>query len=201
MLFFSVILLILFFILAVPFTKFIYPIKYNLEIKQYAKERSLDPALIAAVIYEESRFESDRESNKGAKGLMQIKQDTGADLARGQKIQNFNDQSLFDPTLNINLGTYLLHDLYFRKYNQNLDLTLAAYNAGSGYVDKQQSQGKGIEIKETLKYMKDVQQTEKIYATVYTTELGLPKKNISAFEMWKISFRALRDNLNAGETN
>lgn len=95
------------------------------EIAKAATAASLDPALVHAVIFVESRYRHTAISHKGAIGLMQVIPDTGARYG----IYNLEDS----PQSNLRAGTYYLRDL-LRMFNNRLDLALAAYNAGEGTV-------------------------------------------------------------------
>ena len=99
-----------------------------------APTRSVDPALIAAVIYTESRFR-DQTSHVGAKGLMQIMPETADYIARKSGGTQFERADLATPQINIAYGTWYLRYL-LDKYDGNTILTLAAYNAGEGKVDE-----------------------------------------------------------------
>ncbi len=102
----------------------------------------MDSALIKAVIRQESAFKIDAKSNKGAMGLMQLMPST----ARQYKVTD-----IYDPKQNIYAGTAHLHYLVSRY--SNLDLALAAYNAGEGAVKKY---GGIPPYPETKKYVKKV---------------------------------------------
>lgn len=95
------------------------------EIAKAATAASLDPALVHAVIFVESRYRHKAISHKGAIGLMQVIPDTGARYG----IYNLEDST----QSNLRAGTYYLRDL-LRMFNNRLDLALAAYNAGEGTV-------------------------------------------------------------------
>ena len=99
-------------------------------VEQSAREFDVDPRLILAVIWVESRFEIYAQSGAGAKGLMQIMPSTAKGLAKQLDIRT---KSLYDPTYNVRLGSYYLRWLLDR-FDGRQDLALAAYNAGPGRV-------------------------------------------------------------------
>lgn len=151
--------------------KQLYPQKYSEYVSQYAKEYGLSESIVFAIIKNESNFEKNISSNKGAIGLMQIMTETGEEVANKLSITEMN---LLDAETNIKIGTKYFSDLY-KKYN-NTELALAAYNAGSGNVDKWIQQGiiessgenvENIPYKETNMYVRKVIQSEKIYESLY----------------------------------
>jgi soluble lytic murein transglycosylase len=83
------------------------PLQHEDIIRQQASEKNLDPALIAAVIYSESKFR-DQESSAGAIGLMQITPKTGRYIERLSGGTTFHTADLNDPQINISYGAYLL---------------------------------------------------------------------------------------------
>lgn len=113
----------------------IFPIEHYQYIEKYSQQYNLDPALVCAVINTESHFNADAQSNKGAKGLMQLMDDTASWVATQIPIENFNVFRTKEPELNIQLGCWYLSFLE-KKYNGDLTLIVAAYNAGCGNIDK-----------------------------------------------------------------
>src|SRR6187200_946187 len=109
------------------------PLRHEDIIRQQARAKQLDPALIAAVIYTESRFR-DQTSNAGAKGLMQLMPSTADYIARKSGGTAFVQGDLATPQVNIAYGSWYLRYL-LDKYGGNHILALAAYNAGEGKVD------------------------------------------------------------------
>jgi membrane-bound lytic murein transglycosylase F len=107
--------------------------KYGTTIKRYAQEYGFDWRLILAVMKQESRFEPEAESEKGASGLMQIMPVTGAEVARSLSLED-----LSHPKANIRAGVYYLRKLYDlfdgSSDADRIKLTLASYNAGPGRV-------------------------------------------------------------------
>jgi len=110
----------------------LYPLRYSVMVEEWSKERTLDPALVAAVIRAESRFHPEATSARGAIGLMQITPDTGAWIAGQIGLTGFKTDSLLNPEMNIELGTWYLRYLIGRF--ESIKTALAAYNAGPGAV-------------------------------------------------------------------
>jgi soluble lytic murein transglycosylase len=110
------------------------PLQHDDIIRQQAAEKNLDPAMIAAVIYAESRFR-DQESHAGALGLMQITPETAQVIEHLSGGTSFVTSDLSDPEINIRYGSYYLRYLLDR-YDGNEVAALAAYNAGTGNVDR-----------------------------------------------------------------
>jgi len=111
-----------------------YPLRYSEYVRVHAREHGLDPALLAAVIYQESKFRSDAKSSSGAIGLMQLTPSTAHGIAVRTHGSAFHTSDLYDPDINIRYGAWYLHNL-FAKYGTER-LVLAAYNAGQGNVDR-----------------------------------------------------------------
>jgi len=110
-----------------------YPVRHVGIINRYAEQHGLEPELVFAVIHAESRFNTNSVSVSGASGLMQIMESTAYWLAPQIGMYGFSYGQIFDPEINIRLGTYYLSTLIAR-YG-NVDVALAAYNAGGGNVD------------------------------------------------------------------
>src|SRR5439155_17724808 len=110
------------------------PLRHEDIIRQQAHSKGLDPALIAAVIYEESKFR-DRTSRAGARGLMQITPDTAQFIARNSGGTRFELRDLGTPQINIAYGSWYLRYLLDR-YRGRTTLAVAAYNAGMRNVDR-----------------------------------------------------------------
>src|SRR3954451_19980300 len=110
------------------------PLRHDDIIRQQAADKHLDPALIAAVIYTESRFR-DQTSHAGAKGLMQLMPSTADYIARKSGGTAFVQGDLATPQINISYGSWYLRYL-LDHYHGSEVLALAAYNAGEGKVDE-----------------------------------------------------------------
>jgi peptidoglycan lytic transglycosylase len=153
--------------------EFTLPLKHEDIIRQQAREKGVDAALIAAVIYAESRYR-EQTSDAGARGLMQITPETALDIARRSDAETFVLGDLADPQINISYGTYHLRDLIAR-YSGNLIAALAAYNAGPGNVDAWGGSDlklENIRFPETRAYVEDVLEKQGEYRAHYPRELG-----------------------------
>ncbi len=150
------------------------PLRYDDIIRQQAGEKNLDPALIAAVIFVESRFIAGRTSPAGAEGLMQITPETARDIARRSGGTQFTVADLHTPQINISYGSYLLRELLDR-YDGDLAAALAAYNAGPGNADKwggSSLKAQDIPFPETRAYVEKVLRAQEDYRARYDKELG-----------------------------
>jgi len=147
-----------------------YPLRYEHIVRGHAHNYSLDPALLAAVIYQESKFKADARSRSGAIGLMQLLPDTAKGIALHTGGTRFRVLDLYDPELNVRYGAWYLHHL-IRKYG-NEKTALAAYNAGQDNVDRWRRSGRGIQFSETRAYVDRVEELKGIYRRAYGAELG-----------------------------
>jgi soluble lytic murein transglycosylase len=148
-----------------------YPLSYDHIVVGHARNYDLDPALVAAVIYRESKFHADARSSSGAIGLMQLLPDTAKGIAVHTGGSRFRVADLYDPEINVRYGSFYLRRL-LTKYGDTR-LALAAYNAGQANVDGWIAEGEGIEFAETREYVDAVLETRDIYADAYADELGL----------------------------
>lgn len=148
---------------------------YGEIVSKYAKEYDVDPYLILSVIKAESNFDSNATSRQNAKGLMQVTPPTAKWIVDQMGITEFNDESLYDPEINIKLGTWYLKNLE-GEFGENLDLVLASYNGGRGNVNKwlkdinysrNGTDLHSIPFKETDNYVKKVKFYYKIYNRLY----------------------------------
>ncbi len=113
----------------------LYPLYYEDVIRERALEYEIDPLLVLAMIREESRFNPWNESVAGARGLMQIIFSTGEWIAQKLNVEDFNDEMLFDPEVNIDLGCWYIDYLKERFSNDSV-LVISGYNAGPGTTSK-----------------------------------------------------------------
>jgi soluble lytic murein transglycosylase len=149
-------------------------------IREQAAQKHLDPALIAAVIYAETKFDP-RPSTAGAEGLMQILPDTAYFIAHLSGGVRFTASDLATPSVNVAYGSYYLRYLLDR-YHGNEMLALAAYNGGLANVDSWVAQAGAagrrmsaaeIPFAETRAYVQRVLAAQQAYRSAYPRELGL----------------------------
>jgi soluble lytic murein transglycosylase len=155
------------------------PLRHEDIIRQQSREKGLDPALVAAVIYAESHFRDGQTSRAGALGLMQITPATARYIARKSGGTAFVVGDLATPQVNIAYGAYYLRYLLSR-YDGNEAFALAAYNAGEGNVDRWIASARAhdraltvdaIPYSETRAYVTRVQDAKRDYATNYASSL------------------------------
>jgi soluble lytic murein transglycosylase len=155
------------------------PLSHASIIRDQARAKQLDPALVAAVIYAESKFDP-RTSSAGAQGLMQLMPETAQFLARRSGGISFRVSDLAKPRVNIAYGTYLLRYL-IDHYGGNVPVALAAYNAGITNVDRWVARARArghpftieqIPYAETRLYVEKVLDAQKEYRHAYAKQLG-----------------------------
>jgi len=143
-------------------------------IREQAREKHLDPALIAAVIYAETKFDA-RTSPTGAIGLMQIEPATAEFLAHRSGGTDFQIADLAEPAVNIAYGSYYLRYL-LNRYDHDLTLALAAYNGGETNVDEWLAQAHAAGVRftvdsipfpQTRAYVERVERARAQYAADY----------------------------------
>ena len=145
----------------------VYPLKYEEFIKKYSAKYQVDPALVAAVILQESRFNPSSVSGAGAQGLMQFMPGTAATMAK--ETGRWPKYDIFDAETSVEFGAAHLRDLLL-KYNGNIDLALYAYNTGTGNAAKYVSSPASIA---NFSYVKKIRNYQTVYRTMYAKELGL----------------------------
>ncbi|HET7445214.1 MAG TPA: lytic transglycosylase domain-containing protein [Solirubrobacterales bacterium] len=149
------------------------PLRHEDVIRQQSKEKGVDAALIAAVIYSESKF-SDATSSAGARGLMQITPEAAEFIERQSGGTTFKLDDLSDPEINIRYGTFLLKEL-LERYDGDEAAALAAYNAGPGNADEWGGSSltvAEIPFPETRAYVEEVLEKRDEYRQKYAQELG-----------------------------
>ena len=157
--------------------KIMYKKEYSEYVEKYSQEYNVDENLVYAVIKAESNFNPNAKSSKDAIGLMQLVESTAKEICKKVDIRLTDDElreKLFEPEININLGTKYL-SILIEKY-QNVEIEITAYNAGIGTVDKKKkksiikSDGSDIEnipYKETNNYVRKILRDYKIYTGIF----------------------------------
>ena len=146
-----------------------YPLDYQAIVRGHSRNYRLDPALLAAVIYQESKFRAHARSSSGAIGLMQLLPSTAEGIAVHTGGTKFRVSDLDDPEINVRYGSWYLRHL-LDKYGDERT-ALAAYNAGQENVDRWRAEGKGIEFGETRAYVKRVEYLKTLYRRGYRAQL------------------------------
>jgi soluble lytic murein transglycosylase len=150
------------------------PLQYTTVIREQAREKHLSAALIAAVIYTETKFDA-RTSPAGALGLMQIEPATAEFLAQRSGGVDFKVSDLSDPAINISYGAYYLRYL-LNRYDHDETLALAAYNGGETNVDRWLALAHAANVRftvdeipfaETRAYVKRVERAQREYTRKY----------------------------------
>jgi soluble lytic murein transglycosylase len=177
-------LVVLAVVLAMPLfrkavTEFTLPLSNADVIRQQAAAKHLDAALVAGVIYAETKFDP-RPSSAGAEGLMQILPATAEFLAHRSGATRFKVSDLSVPQVNIAYGTYYLRYL-LDEYGGSKLLALAAYNAGEANVNRWLVEARAhhhkltvarIPFPETRDYVSRVVHAQHDYRQAYASELG-----------------------------
>jgi soluble lytic murein transglycosylase len=155
------------------------PLSYPSVIRRQATQKRLDPALVAAVIYAETKFEP-RTSSAGAVGLMQLMPQTATFLAHRSGATTFTTADLATPKVNIAYGAYYLRYL-LDAYHGRIVPALAAYNGGESNVDRwaaaAHARGHPLRISdipfpETRDYVQRVLDARSRYRHTYASQLG-----------------------------
>jgi peptidoglycan lytic transglycosylase len=156
------------------------PLSHATIIREQAAAKRVDPALVAAVIYAESKFDP-RPSSAGAQGLMQILPATAYYLAHLSGGRTFTASDLATPRINVAYGTYYLRYLLDHYHGDELP-AVAAYNGGLANVDRWAAQAsaagtrltaQSIPFPETRAYVQRVLGAQRAYRATYPRELGL----------------------------
>jgi soluble lytic murein transglycosylase len=102
-------------------------------IRAAAEEHGVDPMLVKAVVWRESRFQAEMAGGAGERGLMQVGEAAATDWARDNRVGDFDMEDLFDPKVNLTVGTWYLARALERWRHQSdpVPFALAEYNAGA----------------------------------------------------------------------
>jgi soluble lytic murein transglycosylase len=167
-----------------------YPISHVRATRAYADEYELDPFLLAAVVRVESGYDRWAVSSKGARGLMQVMPETGYWAAGIMGIADFHPDHLFEPDINLRIGTWYLAYL-LREFDGNEAAALAAYNSGlsrvRGWMEGGNWDGNldavdGIPYPETREFVRKVTRYAETYRRVYRRVLAFRKLRAAALD-------------------
>lgn len=162
------------------YTKTVYPLSYTAAIRAGAARYDLDPALVAAVVYAESKFDEHARSSAGAVGLMQILPDTADQIADQSGGVTFTAADLENPRINVRYGSYYLRQA-LDAFDGDVCAAVASYNAGMGvvgeWVKQAHAEGHGLRLKdipypETRAYVQKVLEARRVYREEYGDRLG-----------------------------
>ena len=157
-----------------PLYRILYPVTQEAVLRTASRARELDPALVAALIRQESNFTPRATSGAGARGLMQVMPSVGAAIARSMGLPFWDPVLLYQPDVNVEIGTRHLATA-LRRYD-NPALALAAYNAGDSRVRRWRTLGGAGDVElfieripfvETRDYVRIVLLNRELYRTLY----------------------------------
>ncbi len=155
------------------FLKMYYVLPFEEEIVEQSAEREIDPAFVAALVHQETTFNPKAVSPVGAKGLMQLMPGTAREI--GERLYTvYQEERLFDPKFNIELGTYYI-DQVLDMMNGDQELAAAGYNGGPYRIRKWRRESdaprdefiEGMPLSETRNYVKRVAILKSSYRALY----------------------------------
>ena len=142
-----------------------YPLEYEQIVRGHARNYQLDPALLAAVIYQESKFRANAKSEAGAIGLMQLQPETAKGIAIRTGGSRFQTSDLYNPEINVRYGSWYLRHL-LDKYDDEKTAAVA-YTSGQRIADDWRAAGEGIQFSETRAYVDRVEDLKDVYRDAY----------------------------------
>lgn len=154
--------------------RLVYPVLEREALIRFSQANGLDPVLVASLIRQESSFNPRATSPVGARGLMQLMPSVGRTLAQSQGLRGYTDDSLWDPTVSIQLGTRHLQSLF--RGGRSIERVLAAYNAGESRVlrwsrktgtDDPEMFTERIPFVETRDYVRIILRNRAFYSALY----------------------------------
>lgn len=170
------------------FWKAAFPLHYRESLERFSQTQSLDPYLVAGLIRQESEFDPRALSRAKAMGLTQIMPGTGRELSRRLGIGGFTTAQLYQPEVNLRLGTYYMRQIV-DSFNGSWEAALAAYNAGPSRAKAWLAWGnfkepsefiEWIPFSETRNYVQTVMRNAEIYRRIYGSaaraESAAPRK-------------------------
>ena len=163
-----------------PYWEALFPKAYWNDLSKYSAANGLDPYLVASLIRQESEFNAAAVSHANAVGLMQLLPRTGRTVAKQVKLKGYKAPQLYDPAVNLELGTRYFKDMV-DKYNGKFEYALAAYNAGDDRVSDWLGEGhyrdvpefvESIPFTETREYVQAILRNASVYRKLYGEALS-----------------------------
>lgn len=160
------------------FWQLLFPLPYRKDLERNANQQNLDPFMMAALIRQESEFDPQALSPKHAYGLTQVEPATGRALARRAGIKRFSNRALFQPAINLKLGSFYLRAL-LDQWGGKWEEALASYNAGKSRVvdwmawNQYQEPAEFVEsipFTETREYVEAVLRNATVYRQLYASK-------------------------------
>ena len=107
-------------------------------IREVAAQQGVDPMLVKAIVWRESRFDAHKYGSAGERGLMQVTEGAAKEWAQENRVEDFRAEELFDPKVNVQAGTwYLARALgHWREQTDPMPFALAEYNAGASRAQR-----------------------------------------------------------------
>jgi soluble lytic murein transglycosylase len=161
------------------YTRTVYPLEHSGAIRDGARRHDLEPALVAAVVYAESRFDEYARSPQGAVGLMQVLPETAEQIADESGGVSFTAADLEDPRVNVRYGCYYLRQA-LDAFDGDVRAAVASYNAGVGAVSEWRAEAaadghelrpRDIPYPETRAYVEKVLKARRVYRETYGDRL------------------------------
>lgn len=162
------------------FWRLAFPLPFQRDVEKYAREHEVDPYIVAGLIRQESEFNPKVVSRANAYGLTQILPSTGRELSRRVGMRSFQTSMLYDPAVNLRLGTYYIRTL-LRSFEGRWEDVLAAYNGGGSRVRKWRKFGtfneqaefiETIPFDETRDYVQSVLRNASVYRKLYEGKIA-----------------------------
>jgi soluble lytic murein transglycosylase len=170
------------------FWKLAFPLPYRADLERFARQNNLDPFLVAALARQESEFNPKAVSNASARGLTQIMPTTGRELSRQLRIKPYSTARLFQPQVNLQLGSFYLKSVA-DSLEGRWEAALAAYNAGLSRAKTWSTWGEFREAAEfvetvpftqTREYIQIVLRNADIYRKLYAnSKPALPEVSLA----------------------
>lgn len=167
----------------IDFWKLAYPMPFREDLEKYSRSQGLDPYLVAGLIRQESEFNPKAVSRVKAQGLMQVMPSTGRELARKLGIKPYSVARLQEPKVSLQMGTYHFKN-WLDAENGQIEVTLAAYNAGKSRADRWLAKGKYSEPAEFVECIPFTETREYVQAVIRNADLyrrlyGVTSRNVS----------------------